>query len=54
MSISVLFILSLRGDTIIYRDFRRDIKKGINEVFFRKVNFFESDETAPLYLMKME
>ena len=47
MSISVLFILSLRGDTIIYRDFRRDIKKGINEVFFRKVNFFESDETAP-------
>lgn len=47
MSISVLFILSLRGDTIIYRDFRRDIKKGINEVFFRKVNFFGSEETAP-------
>ena len=47
MSISVLFVLSLRGDTIIYRDFRRDIKRGINEVFFRKVNFFDSDETAP-------
>ena len=47
MSISQFFILSLRGDTIIYRDFRRDIKKGINEVFFRKVNFFDVEEEAP-------
>jgi AP-4 complex subunit mu-1 len=47
MSISQFFILSLRGDTIIYRDFRRDIKKGINEVFFRKVNFYEVEEEAP-------
>lgn len=47
MSISQLFILSLRGDTIIYRDFRKDINKGINEVFFRKVNFFEAEEQAP-------
>ena len=45
MSISQLFILSLRGDTIIYRDFRRDIHKGINEVFFRKVN--ASEEIPP-------
>lgn len=48
MSISQFFILSLRGDTIIFRDFRRDIKKGINEVFFRKVNFWDNeDEEAP-------
>lgn len=48
MAISQFFILSLRGDTIIYRDFRRDIKKGINEVFFRKVNCYEDgEETAP-------
>lgn len=47
MSISQLFILSLRGDTIIYRDFRKEINKGINEVFFHKVNFFESEEQAP-------
>jgi AP-4 complex subunit mu-1 len=47
MSISQFFILSLRGDTIIYRDFRRDIKKGINEVFFRKVNFYDIEEEAP-------
>ena len=47
MSISQFFILSLRGDTIIYRDFRRDIKKNINEVFFRKVNFYDIEEEAP-------
>jgi AP-4 complex subunit mu-1 len=47
MSISQFFILSLRGDTIIYRDFRRDIKKGINEVFFRKVNFWDKEDEAP-------
>ena len=47
MSVSVLFILSLRGDTIIYRDFRREIHKGINEVFFRTVTCYDGDETAP-------
>jgi len=47
MSISQFFILSLRGDTIIFRDFRRDIKKGINEVFFRKVNFYDVEDEAP-------
>jgi AP-4 complex subunit mu-1 len=47
MSISQFFVLSLGGDTIIYRDFRRDIKKGINEVFFRKVNFYDIEEDAP-------
>ena len=47
MSISQFFVLSLRGDTIIYRDFRRDIKKNINEIFFRKVNFWDAEEEAP-------
>lgn len=47
MSISQFFILSLRGDTIIYRNFRKDLNKGINEVFFRKVNFFQAEEKAP-------
>ena len=46
MSISQLFILSRRGDSIIYRDFRRDIKKS-NDVFFRNVNFFSEEEVAP-------
>ena len=46
MSISQLFILSRRGDSIIYRDFRRDIKKS-NDIFFRNVNFFTEEEVAP-------
>ena len=46
MSISQLFILSRRGDSIIYRDFRRDIKKS-NDIFFRNVNFFTEEEIAP-------
>lgn len=47
MSISQLFILSLRGDTIIYRDFRKELHKGINEIFFRKVNNASGDELPP-------
>ena len=46
MSISQLFILSRRGDSIIYRDFRRDIKKS-NDIFFRNVNLYAEEEIAP-------
>ena len=51
MSISQFFILSARGDTIIYRDFRKDLKKGINELFFRKVSFWkdEGGEAPPIF-----
>ena len=46
MSISQFFILSRRGDSIIYRDFRRDIKKS-NDVFFHNINFISEEEEAP-------
>ena len=46
MSVSQLFILSRRGDTIIYRDFRFEIKKS-NEIFFRRVNLLSDDEESP-------
>ena len=46
MSISQLFILSRRGDSIIYRDFRRDIKKS-NDIFFHNVNFIKEEDIAP-------
>ena len=51
MSISQFFILSARGDTIIYRDFRKDLKKGINELFFRNVSFWKEDggEAPPIF-----
>lgn len=35
------YILSLRGDTIITRDFRGDVVKGTAEIFFRKAWSFE-------------
>ena len=46
MSVYQLFILSRRGDTIIYRDFRFEIKKS-NEIFFRRVNLLSDDEESP-------
>ena len=47
MVISQFFILSSRGDMIIFRDFRRELKKGTNETFFRKANFWDEDGDAP-------
>jgi len=41
--ISQFYILSLRGDTIITRDFRGDVVKGTAEIFFRKVKFWTGD-----------
>ena len=46
MSISQLFILSRRGDSIIYRDFRQEMKKS-NDIFFHSVNFVKEEEIAP-------
>ena len=48
MSISQFFILSKRGDSIIYRDYRFDIKK-CNEIFFRKVNLYSEEEVPPIF-----
>ncbi|CAG9313095.1 unnamed protein product [Blepharisma stoltei] len=41
--LSQLFILSARGDTIITRDFRGDLARGTNEIFFRKAKFWKGD-----------
>jgi len=41
--ISQFYVLSLRGDTIITRDFRGDVVKGTAEIFFRKVKFWLGD-----------
>lgn len=41
--ISQFYILSARGDTIISRDFRGDLVKGTNEIFFRKAKLFKGD-----------
>eukprot|EP00240_Pyramimonas_obovata_P012524 CAMPEP_0118934656 /NCGR_PEP_ID=MMETSP1169-20130426/13943_1 /TAXON_ID=36882 /ORGANISM="Pyramimonas obovata, Strain CCMP722" /LENGTH=238 /DNA_ID=CAMNT_0006877583 /DNA_START=145 /DNA_END=857 /DNA_ORIENTATION=- len=46
--ISQFFVLSLRGDVIISRDYRYDVPKTSSETFFRKVKFWGREgETAP-------
>ncbi|XP_047327263.1 AP-4 complex subunit mu-like [Impatiens glandulifera] len=47
--ISQFFVLSQRGDNIVFRDYRGDIPKGSAEIFFRKVKFWNEDdeEEAP-------
>ena len=45
-----MFILSMRGDTIITKDFTRELKRGTNEIFFRKVNAdSEGEEVPPIF-----
>lgn len=39
--ISQIFILSLRGDNIIFRDYRSDVPKTSAEVFFRNFKFWK-------------
>nr|XP_048332357.1 AP-4 complex subunit mu isoform X3 [Ziziphus jujuba var. spinosa] len=47
--ISQLFVLSQRGDNIVFRDYRGEVQKGTAEIFFRKVKFWKEDgqEEAP-------
>lgn len=47
--ISQFFVLSQRGDNIVFRDYRGDVPKGSTEIFFRKVKFWKEDgeEEAP-------
>ncbi|KNA03787.1 hypothetical protein SOVF_205760 [Spinacia oleracea] len=47
--ISQFFVLSQRGDNIVFRDYRGDVQKGSTEIFFRKVKFWKEDgeEEAP-------
>ncbi|KAL2489002.1 AP-4 complex subunit mu [Forsythia ovata] len=47
--ISQFFVLSQRGDNIVFRDCRGDVQKNSAEIFFRKVKFWKEDdkEEAP-------
>ncbi|GAU43476.1 hypothetical protein TSUD_243980 [Trifolium subterraneum] len=42
--ISQFFVLSQRGDNIVFRDYRGEVPKGSAEIFFRKVKFWEDGE----------
>ncbi|GMN35596.1 hypothetical protein TIFTF001_005401 [Ficus carica] len=41
--ISQFFVLSQRGDNIVFRDYRGEVQKGSAEIFFRKVKFWNED-----------
>lgn len=41
MHISQIFILSSRGDKLVFKDYREDTPDGTYEVFFRKYNFWD-------------
>lgn len=49
MSVSQVFILSARGDKIVFKDYRQDVPRNADEVFFRKVKFWDGAmHQAPL------
>ncbi|XP_031394499.1 AP-4 complex subunit mu [Punica granatum] len=41
--ISQFFVLSQRGDNIVFRDYRGEVQKGSTEIFFRKVKFWKEE-----------
>ncbi|BAT81720.1 AP-4 complex subunit mu-like isoform X2 [Vigna umbellata] len=50
--ISQFFVLSQRGDNIVFRDYRGEVQKGSAEIFFRKVKFWEDgdlQEAPPVF-----
>ncbi|GFS44040.1 clathrin adaptor complexes medium subunit family protein [Actinidia rufa] len=52
--ISQFFVLSQRGDNIVFRDYRGDVPKGSAEIFFRKVKFWKEDgeeEAPPVFVV---
>ncbi|KAJ9454869.1 AP-4 complex subunit mu [Diplonema papillatum] len=52
MPISQIFALSPRGDKIIAKDYRSDIVRGTDEIFFRKYKFWDGPgggDTPPFF-----
>ena len=41
MFISQIYILSPRGDKIVFKDYRQDVPRTSDEIFFRKVKFWD-------------
>ena len=48
MHISQLYVLSSRGDKLVFKDYRQDIPKASDEIFYRKFKFWDGkDHQAP-------
>lgn len=49
MFISQIFVLSPRGDKLVFKDYRQDVVRNSDEVFFRKFKFWDGkDHQAPI------
>ncbi len=49
MSLSQFFILSPRGDTIIFKDFHGSAPATLQEDFFRNIKFFSKGDCPPIF-----
>jgi AP-4 complex subunit mu-1 len=49
MAFNQFFILSPRGDTIIFKDYRGDAHASMQEDFFRKVKFWSKGDCVPVF-----
>ena len=45
--ISQFFILSVRGNTLVFRDFRSDVVRGSAEIFYRRVKSYKGGDQPP-------
>jgi AP-4 complex subunit mu-1 len=52
MAYHQFFILSPRGDTIIFKDFRGDAAPSLQEDFFRRVKFWHKGDAPPIFLIE--
>ena len=49
MVFNQFFILSPRGDTIVFRDYRGDAHPTLQEDFFRRVKFWSKGDCVPVF-----
>lgn len=52
--LSQFFILSLRGDTLAFRDYRGDVVAGTPEIFHRRIKAFQSSTVHPPPIFNVE
>ena len=47
--ISQFFILSARGNTLVFRDFRGDVVRGTAEIFYRRIKSYKGNHPPPIF-----
>lgn len=47
--LSQFFIISARGNTLVFRDFRGDVVRGTAEIFYRRIKSFKGNNPPPIF-----